>query len=269
MVQHGAQRVAAIGRWRRSRRAGGARPPGRTSGRTPRRPRLLGRIASSRYFLECHEHPLRATRRFDHDGTITRRRGQQHLHRCRVGLAVVGSPICAHHRDQAARPLRVLDGDRLHDHPAHRRTHACAPARCRGGRAGPSRRRPCRSTCTARPAAADRRSLPAAITAHVHLRRRRASSTDRSRGCRSGSRTGLVGEHLAEVVGPRGHLRGEAHHEQQGLDRPGAERVVLERDVSGWTRASGTVHGRRPDGYVPEVDMTVFGVHVGLQHTTP
>ena len=71
----------------------------------------------------------------------------------------------AHDRRQAGDAGRVLDGHRLHDHPAHRRAERCGPARCRGGRAGRCRRRPCRTACRA-PSGNGSPASAACITRH-------------------------------------------------------------------------------------------------------
>ena len=67
---------------------------------------------------------------------------------------------------------------------------------------------------------------------------------------------------LQKLVVPRGHLRGEAHHEQQRRVVGRAERVVLELDAGAGTRSA------RAWAETTVPGMTVFGVHAGLQHTT-
>ena len=72
-----------------------------------------------------------------------------------------------------------------------------------------------------------------------------------------------VGEQLAEVD-PLRHLGGEAHDQQQRRIVGRAERVVLE------FHTGVTVARRESRAMAADYrrDMTVFGVHAGLQHTT-
>ena len=90
-----------------------------------------------------------------------------------VASAVLGLAGARHHRRHRQQPVAVVDGQLLHDHPAHRQPHHVGPFARRPRRARRSRRRPCRRAVARAPA-----RRPALG---------RGGSTGRRRGCRSGS----------------------------------------------------------------------------------
>ena len=170
------------GPMRRSRPAGGARPRGRTAveglGGA-----LLGQgeveVAPSSRRPRCPR-PRR-----DGVGAVGRRRRHQDGHGLRRRAPYSGSPVIDMIEVSEAHPGRVLDGHGLGDHPAHRRAHDVGRGRCRGGRAGRRRRRPCRDSVYGTAGSGS----PGERGASRRRGRRSPPSsswTGRSRGCRSG-----------------------------------------------------------------------------------
>ena len=121
---HGGAAPPCGRRWRRWRRADGPRPPGRTPGRT-RPPPWPGQRRV--------EPPLgrpgpRCARR-SRCGVARSVGGGVSSTASASGVGLPSSRVAgrAHDRRQAAAAVGVLDGDRLGDHPAHRRAEDVGP----------------------------------------------------------------------------------------------------------------------------------------------
>ena len=170
-------------RWRRSRRAGAARPPGRRRGRRRRPPAPR---SHSQVDVALRGPDGAAVGGGDERLPLGRRRRSSRTSSASVvGAPTRGSPgelmidVRLRHR------LRVLDGHRLGDHPAHRRAHDVRPLDAEVVEQPDARRWPCPTGVRHR-----RRRLAGQDGLHdaPSGRRagRRAASTARSRGCRSG-----------------------------------------------------------------------------------
>ena len=85
----------------------------------------------------------------------------------------------------------------------------------------------------------------------------------------------LGGEELAEPGVPVDQLGGETHHQQQRRIRSSEPNVSYSSSIPDGSVARGirrVCHVPAPDSHpatVPTMTTTRFGVHVGLQHTTP
>ena len=119
------------------------------------------------------------------------------------------------------------DGHRLDDHAAHRDPGDVRRLRCRGGRAGRGRRRPCRRGSTA--------PAPARWEGADQLgARTRCADPRRATGVAvvvADDEEAGPGQSLAEVGVPPGHRAAQAHHQQQRVVVGGAEGLVAELDA--------------------------------------
>ena len=210
-------------RRRRSRRAGGRRPPDRGRGRRRVPSASARRLRRARIRVSRSRARSTPSARSPPHGSWPAATGAPSARAARPGRRSVARG--RHHRGQGANATWVVDRHRLGDHrrPSTRRRGARCPGRVRPA-ARPCRR-PCWTACTT----ADEVSPSRAAARPAPARRSSDSTRPMSRLSRRMTWSATLGDRLAEAVGPAEHLRPQTHDQQHWRQVTVTEPLV--RDV--------------------------------------